>query len=78
MQTTCIYFLLNIIGDYLDYTNIQKSINITGKMLIATSCFKIQENWLAVNLMINVLQVLETLIGTVCMPRSANVHPGLT
>jgi len=44
MQTTCIYFLLNIIGDYLDYTNIQKSINITGKMLIATSCFKIQEN----------------------------------
>ena len=33
-----------------------KKRNINGTKLIATSCFKIQENLLAVNLMINALQ----------------------
>ena len=44
-------------------------------MLIATSWFKIQEIWLAVDLMINTAQAFETLISTVCMPLSANVKP---
>jgi len=35
---------------------IQKIRNINGTKLIATSCFKIQENLLAVNLMINASQ----------------------
>ena len=36
--------------------SIQKIRNINGTKLIATSCFKIKENLLAVNLMINALQ----------------------
>ena len=47
-------------------------------MIIATSCFKIQEKQLDVDLMINALQAFETLIGTVCMPLCANVHLYLT
>jgi len=52
--------------------------NITGKTLFAKSCFKFQENLLVVDLMINGLQVFEILIGTVCMPLSANMHQHLT
>jgi len=36
--------------------SMQKIRNMNGTMLIATLCFKIQENLLAVNLMINALQ----------------------
>jgi len=47
-------------------------------MVIATACFKIQENKLVVDLMLNMLQAFQTLIRTVCMLLSANVHPYLT
>ena len=57
---------------------IQKVRNITGKTPIAKSCFKIQENWLAVDLMIMPCKAFETLIGRVCMPLCANAHPHLT
>jgi len=47
---------------------------ITGKMLIVISYFKIQENWLAGDLMINTLRTFETLIRIVCMLLSTNVY----
>jgi len=57
--------------------SMQKVRNITGKMLTATSYFTIQGNLLSVDPTTNAVQIFQTLIGTVCMTLSANVHPYL-
>jgi len=44
------------VADNVFKPSIQKVRNIIGKTLIAKSCFKIQKNYLAVDLMINALQ----------------------